>query len=379
MALNLQKHLIFYELMDFIKENNIKDKKYFENININKIITINKFFSSKYERIQKYLQYLKCNNSFILIYEIILDKNFNEYNLLKIIEEDSEKNNYNIINRLELIYLNISALEIERIFKLLNNDFNYFKKIFTELYKNKKEDLLEVLENEFFNSLACYYNENNKYYINFIINTISNTEFINILKNSNLSFLFNLIVEYHYDFEFQKNIIDKNIPENLLYRCLDDSITYMGYEYLMDHSFNNVITQTIRDNINNNNLNILDIYKNYEIYEEIKDEVSELNKEFNNFFSILLYIYNKIDFENKKNIINIIEEQDFINYLKFCCINTDNYINFINNQKKEFNWKRKSPLLLVWYYSDKNKKRKLNEIKLTEMPPDMIREIISFI
>ena len=379
MALNLQKHLIFYELMDFIKENNIKDKKYFENININKIITINKFFSSKYERIQKYLQYLKCNNSFILIYEIILDKNFNEYNLLKIIEEDSEKNNYNIINRLELIYLNISALEIERIFKSLNNDFNYFKKIFTELYKNKKEDLLEVLENEFFNSLACYYNENNKYYINFIINTISNTEFVNILKNSNLSFLFNLIVEYHYDFEFQKNIIDKNIPENLLYRCLDDSITYMGYEYLMDHSFNNVITQTIRDNINNNNLNILDIYKNYEIYEEIKDEVSELNKEFNNFFSILLYIYNKIDFENKKNIINIIEEQDFINYLKFCCINTDNYINFINNQKKEFNWKRKSPLLLVWYYSDKNKKRKLNEIKLTEMPPDMIREIISFI
>ena len=379
MALNLQKHLIFYELMDFIKENNIKDKKYFENININKIITINKFFSSKYERIQKYLQYLKCNNSFILIYEIILDKNFNEYNLLKIIEEDSEKNNYNIINRLELIYLNISTLEIERIFKLLNNDFNYFKKIFTELYKNKKEDLLEVLENEFFNSLACYYNENNKYYINFIINTISNTEFINILKNSNLSFLFNLIVEYHYDFEFQKNIIDKNIPENLLYRCLDDSITYMGYEYLMDHSFNNVITQTIRDNINNNNLNILDIYKNYEIYEEIKDEVSELNKEFNNFFSILLYIYNKINFENKKNIINIIEEQDFINYLKFCCINTDNYINFINNQKKEFNWKRKSPLLLVWFFEDTSKKRKLNEIKLTEMPPDMIREIISFI
>lgn len=379
------KNLILYEFIDFIKEYNVKDGKYFENININKITNIYKFYSSKYEKIKKYCEFiLKYDFSFISIYEILFNNfgvKFNEYNLLKIIEEDSEKKRFYNLNRLELIYLNISTLEIERIFKLLNdfNDFNYFKKIFTELYKNKKQYLLKVLDEcDLLDYLVYSYKYKNKVYINFIIDNITNKEFLNLINKS--FFLFNLIVEYHHDVEFQKNIINKNIPENLLYKCLDDSITYMGGEYLTDHSFNNVMRQTIIDNIkNNNNLNILDIYKNYEINEEIKDEITKLNKEFNNFFSILLHIYNKLNFENKKNIINIIEEQDFINYLKFCCINTDNYINFINNQKKEFNWRRKSPLLLVWYFEDTSKKRKLNELKLTKMPHEMIREIINFI
>lgn len=196
------------------------------------------------------------------------------------------------------------------------------------------------------------------------------------MKKKNLLYL---IVEYHYDIEFQKYIIDRNIPEDLLFNSIIDSIIYIGDEYLIEHSFNNEIKQTIINTIvnNNNNLNILNVCQNYKYI--IKNKIIGLNIEFNNFYSILLYIYNKFNFDDKEDIIECLNKNNFVNHLKFCCINTDNYIQFIDSENKEFNWKKKSPLLLVWYFEDKSKKRKFNELKLTEMPFDMIREIISFI
>ena len=152
------------------------------------------------------------------------------------------------------------------------------------------------------------------------------------MKKKNLLYL---IVEYHYDIEFQKYIIDRNIPEDLLFNSIIDSIIYIGDEYLIEHSFNNEI---IYNNINNNdNLNILDICQNYEIKEKLKIIIIELNIEFNNFYSILLYIYNKFNFDDKEDIIKWLDKNNFVNHLKFCCINTDNYIQFIDSENKEFN------------------------------------------
>ena len=134
----------------------------------------------------------------------------------------------------------------------------------------------------------------------------------------------------------------------------------MGDEYLIEHSFNNEMKQTIINTIdNNNNLNILNVCQNYENQEEIKNEIIELNIEFNNFYSILLYIYNKFNFDDKEDIIKLLDKNNFVNHLKFYCINTDNYIQFIDIENKEFNWKKKGPLLLVWYFEDKSKKRNL--------------------
>lgn len=153
----------------------------------------------------------------------------------------------------------------------------------------------------------------------------------------------------------------------------------MGDEYLIEHSFNNEMKQTIINTIDNNNLNILNVCQNYENQEEIKNEIIELNIEFNNYYKILLYVYNKFNFDDKKDIIKFLDKTNFVNHLKFYCIKENNYIQFIDIENKEFNWRKKSHLLLVWYFDDKTKKRKLNETKLTEIPFDMIREIISFI
>lgn len=269
---------------------------------------------------------------------------------------------------------------IEKFTKVLqdfikDNDIYNFEKFIKILYSQYKPEILSIFQ-ELLQELIYHYDKKNIIFIKLIIDNISNKEFIDIIEEET-SFIFNLIVEYHYDIEFQKYIIDKNIPEYLLFNSIIDSIIYMGDEYLIEHSFNNEI---IYNNINNNdNLNILDICQNYEIKEKIKIIIIELNIEFNNFYSILLYIYNKLNFYDKKDIIKFLDKTNFVNHLKFCCIKENNYINLINIENKEFNWIKKSPLLLVWNFSDKSKKRKFNEVKLTEMPFDMIREIISFI
>ena len=257
-----------------------------------------------------------------------------------------------------------------------DNDIYNFEKFIKILYSQYKPEILSLFQ-ELLQELIYHYDEKNIIFIKLIIDNISNKEFIDIIEEET-SFIFNLIVEYHYDFEFQKYIIDKNIPEDLLFNSIIDSIVYMGDEYLIEHSFNNEIKQTIINTIdNNNNLNILNVCQNYKYI--IKNKIIGLNIEFNNFYSILLYIYNKFNFDDKEDIIEEIYYHKFINHLKFCCINTDNYIQFIDSENKEFNWRKKSPLLLVWYFEDKSKKRKFNELKLTEIPFDMIREIISFI
>jgi hypothetical protein len=272
---------------------------------------------------------------------------------------------------------------IEKFTKVLqdfikDNDIYNFEKFIKILYIEYKSEVLSLFQ-ELLQELIYHYDEKNIIFIKLIIDNISNKEFIDIVEEET-SFIFNLIVEYHYDIEFQKYIIDKNIPEDLLFNSIIDSIIYMGDEYLIEHSFNNEMKQTIINTIdNNNNLNILNVCQNYENQEEIKNEIIELNIEFNNYYKILLYVYNKFNFDDKKDIIKLLDKNNFVNHLKFYCINTDNYIQFIDIENKEFNWRKKSPLLLVWYFEDKSKKRKFNEVKLTEIPFDMIREIISFI
>jgi hypothetical protein len=272
---------------------------------------------------------------------------------------------------------------IEKFTKVLqdfikDNDIYNFEKFIKILYIEYKSEVLIIFK-ELLQELIYHYDEKNIIFIKLIIDNISNKEFIDIVEEET-SFIFNLIVEYHYDIEFQKYIIDKNIPEDLLFNSIIDSIIYMGDEYLIEHSFNNEMKQTIINTIdNNNNLNILNVCQNYENQEEIKNEIIELNIEFDNYYKILLYVYNKFNFDDKKDIIKKLDKNNFVNHLKFCCINTYNYIQFIDSENKEFNWRKKSPLLLVWYFEDKSKKRKFNEVKLTEIPFDMIREIISFI
>ena len=259
-----------------------------------------------------------------------------------------------------------------------DNDIYNFEKFIKILYIEYKSEILTIFE-ELLQKLIYHYYEKNILFIKLIIDNISNKEFIDIIEEES-SFMFNLIVEYHCDIEFQKYIINKNVPEYLLFNSIIDGIIYMGYEYLIEITFNNEINDIIYNNINNDkNLNILNVCKNYGNQKELNKTIAELNIEFNNFYSILLYIYNKFNFNDKKNIIKSLNENNFVNHLKFWCIKSNNYIDFINIENKKFNWKRKSPLLLVWYFDDKNKKRKINELKLTEMPKDMIREIIGFI
>lgn len=259
-----------------------------------------------------------------------------------------------------------------------DNDAINFEKIIKILIIHYRSEILNILQ-ELLQELIYHYYEKNIIFIKLIINNITNKEFIDIIEEEK-SFIFNLIVEYHYDIEFQKYIINKNVPEYLLLNSIINSIIYMSYEFLIDHSFKDEIKEIIMNNIiNNNNLNILDICKNYDDIEEIKIIITELNIIFNNFYSILLYIYNKFNLNDKKNIINSLNTNNFVSQLKFYCIEPYNYINFINIENKEYNWRIKSPLLLVWYFNDKPKKRKLNELKLTDMPKDIIREVISFI
>jgi len=258
-----------------------------------------------------------------------------------------------------------------------DNDIYNFEKFIKILYIEYKSEVLNIFE-ELLQELIYHYYEKNIIFIKLIIDNISNKEFIDIIEKET-SFIFNLFVEYHYDIEFQKYIIDKNVPEYLLFNSIINSIIYMGGEYLIENSFNNEINDIIYNNINNKNLNILDVCKNYENQEELNSSIIELNIEFKNFYSILLYIYNKFNFDDKKYIIKHLDKNNFVNHLKFCCIKENNYINLIDSENKEFNWRRNSPLLLVWYFDDKNKKRKFNELKLTEISKDMIREIISFI
>jgi len=259
-----------------------------------------------------------------------------------------------------------------------DNDIYNFEKFIKILYIQYKPEILTIFE-ELLQELIYHYYEKNIIFIKLIIDNISNKEFIDIIEEKT-SFIFNLIVEYHYDIEFQKYIIDKNVPEYLLFNSIIDSIIYMGCEYLINNSFNDEINDNIYNNINNDkNLNVLNVCKNYGNQKELNNTIVKLNIEFNNFYSILLYVYNKFNFDDKKDIIKSLNENNFVNHLKFWCIKSNNYINFINIENKKFNWKRKSPLLLVWYFDDKNKKRKFNELKLTNIPKDMIREIISFI
>jgi len=258
-----------------------------------------------------------------------------------------------------------------------NNDIHNFEKFIKILYIEYKSEVFNIFQ-ELLQKLIYHYEKQNIIFIKLIIDNISNTEFIDIIKEEP-SFIFNLIVEYHYDIEFQKYIINKNVPDYILFNSIIDSIIYMGYEYLMNNTFNDEINDIIYNINKNKNLNILDICKNYENQEELKIIIIELNIEFNNFYSIVLYIYNKFNFDNKKDIIKYLDDTNFVNYLKFCCIRPNNYIDFINIENKKFNWITKSPLLLVWYFDDKNKKRKINELKLTNIPKDIIRVIISFI
>ena len=366
---------------NFIKIYNITDNNYFEKINLKKIFFILEHYYINKKIIDEEFKIYNFNNNFCSLLEVLYKKKININELIILIINFFDKNNKNrknIINYLIKISNNAIETFIINIFEnfIEQNNIVIFEKFIKILYIEYKPKIFNILQ-KILNDLIYHYDNKNIIFINLIINNIKNSEFIDIIENET-SFIFNLIVEYHYDIEFQKYIISKNIPKYLLFNSIIDSIIHMGNEYLIEHSFNNEINQIIINNIDNNNLNLLDIYKNNENQEKIKNKINELNIEFNNFYSFLLYIYNKFNFNDKKDIIDTLNN-NFINNLKFCCINTDNYIQFIDIENKEFNWRKKSPLLLVWYFEDKSKKRKFNEVKLTEMPFDMIREIISFI
>ena len=366
---------------NFIKIYNITDNNYFEKINLKKIFFILEYYYINKKIIDKEFKIYNFNNNFCSLLEVLYKKKININELIILIINFFDKNNKNrknIINYLIKISNNAIETFIINIFEnfIEKNNIVIFEKFIKILYIEYKPKIFNILQ-KILNDLIYHYDNKNIIFINLIINNIKNSEFIDIIENET-SFIFNLIVEYHYDIEFQKYIISKNIPKYLLFNSIIDSIIHMSNEYLIEHSFNNEINQIIINNIDNNNLNLLDIYKNNENQEKIKNKINELNIEFNNFYSFLLYIYNKFNFNDKKDIIDTLNN-NFINNLKFCCINTYNYIQFIDSENKEFNWRKKSPLLLVWYFEDKSKKRKFNEVKLTEMPFDMIREIISFI
>jgi hypothetical protein len=367
----------------FLKENNISDNNYFncDYLTIEKIILIMRFYYKYNKKINNFLNLIDLDENIGVLLELMYKTKFNINNLMiktikffDIIIDKTE----NLIYFLEKIIVDELQTYIEEVVKdfIKDNDIHNFEKFIKILYSQYKPEILSLFE-KLLQELIYHYDEKNIIFIKLIIDNISNKEFINILEEEK-SFIFNLIVEYHYDIEFQKYIIDKNIPEDLLFNSIIDSIVYMGDEYLIEHSFNNEIKQTIINNIdNNNNLNILNVCQNYK--DIIKNKIIELNIEFDNYYKILLYVYNKFNFDDKKDIIKKLDKNNFVNHLKFCCINTDNYIQFIDSENKEFNWRKKSPLLLVWYFEDKSKKRKFNEVKLTEIPFDMIREIISFI
>ena len=366
---------------NFIKIYNITDNNYFEKINLKKIFFILEYYYINKKIIDEEFKIYNFNNNFCSLLEVLYKKKININELIILIINFFDKNNKNrknIINYLIKISNNAIETFIINIFEnfIEKNNIVIFEKFIKILYIEYKPKIFNILQ-KILNDLIYHYDNKNIIFINLIINNIKNSEFIDIIENET-SFIFNLIVEYHYDIEFQKYIIDKNIPKYLLFNSIIDSIIHMSNEYLIEHSFNNEINQIIINNIDNNNLNLLDIYKNNENQEKIKNKINELNIEFNNFYSFLLYIYNKFNFNDKKDIIDTLNN-NFINNLKFCCINTDNYIQFIDIENKEFNWRKKSPLLLVWYFENKSKKRKFNKLKLTEMPFDMIREIISFI
>lgn len=367
----------------FLKENNISDNNYFncDYLTIEKIILIMRFYYKYNKKINNFLNLIDLDENVGVLLELMYKTKFNINNLMiktikffDIIIDKTE----NLIYFLEKIIVDELQTYIEEVLKdfIKDNDIHNFEKFIKILYSQYKQEILTIFE-ELLQELIYDYDKKNIIFIKLIIDNITNKEFIDIIENET-SFIFNLIVEYHYDIEFQKYIIDKNIPEYLLFNSITDSIIYMGEEYLIENSFNNEIKQTIINNIdNNNNLNILNVCQNYK--DIIKNKIIELNIEFDNYYKILLYVYNKFNFDDKKDIIECLNKNNFVNHLKFFCINTDNYIQFIDSENKEFNWRKKSPLLLVWYFEDKSKKRKFNELKLTEMPFDTIREIISFI
>ena len=367
----------------FLKENNISDNNYFncDYLTIEKIILIMRFYYKYNKKINNFLNLIDLDENVGVLLELMYKTNFNINNLMiksikffDIIIDETE----NLIYFLEKIIDYELQTYIEEVVKdfIKDNDIDNFSKFIKILYSQYKPEILSLFK-ILLQELIYHYDEKNIIFIKLIINNITNKEFVNILEEEK-SFIFNLIVEYHYDIEFQKYIIDKNIPEDLLFNSIINSIVYMGDEYLIEHSFNNEIKQTIINNIdNNNNLNILNVCQNYK--DIIKNKIIELNIEFDNYYKILLYVYNKFNFDDKKDIIKKLDKNNFVNHLKFCCINTDNYIQFIDSENKEFNWRKKNPLLLVWYFEDKSKKRKFNELKLTEIPLDMIREIISFV
>ena len=129
---------------------------------------------------------------------------------------------------------------IEKFTKVLqdfikDNDIYNFEKFIKILYSQYKLEILSLFQ-ELLQELIYHYDEKNIIFIKLIIDNISNKEFIDIVEEET-SFIFNLIVEYHYDIEFQKYIIDKNVPEYLLFNSIIDSIIYMGCEYLINNSF----------------------------------------------------------------------------------------------------------------------------------------------
>ena len=372
----------------FKKEYNITDENYFntEKLDSTKIFTILKYYCKDNEYFNEQFRNFNFKNNFCSLIEILYKIKFNINDLIIYIIDLFDENNkieHNIIYYL----IKISKTGVgDLIVNILENciektNIQYFEKIIKTLYIQYKPEILNILKN-LLQELTYNFNDEFIIFIKIIIDNISKSEFIDMIEDETC-IIFNLIVEYHYDTEFLKHIIDKNVPKYLLFNSIKDSIIYMGDEYLVKYSFNNEIKQTIRDNINNNinneKSNILTVYENNENQTELNEKIDELNEEFDNYYTILLYIYNKLDFDDKKDIINTIDDTYFIEYIKFCCIEDKKYINLIESENKEFNWRKKSPLLLVWYFDDKSQKRKFNEKKITELPFDMIREIISFI
>lgn len=309
------------------------------------------------------------------------------------INEELVSNGYNIS---EDIFLNIKRLQeqsIENIREYIyenNMDINYYANLdhfIEQILKNNQLDykLKLNITTKYFNKLFNYHLS--IYYLiheDYIIETIEDDFYRKITNNTNLKnyyeivfILFitlkkNNIIKIYYKTEILP-IFDTVINDSLWFILStgNHTLSYIqNFIKLIDDFNDDIIIKNFMKSTWWHLTESIDFYlEDKQINDNIiKIIFDNLNTYFNNVFEP---IYNKL---NKKNKIKVLDEikKD---------INDSEYKDLLNSFSIKFLniWKYKSPLLLICKIGDKSKKRKINELKITDLPDDIVRVIINYL
>lgn len=259
-----------------------------------------------------------------------------------------------------LVNENDSKIKIKHLTNYFKKIFNYHLNIYYLIYPEYIRDLLFDPEwDSFINEIQDYSNTN--FTLIILILLI-------VLKNNNIIYCNNISI---FD-----EILKNNIFEILTSDKQFSKLNYLKYLKII---FNGIDL--------NNDILIEEFIRSSdwflsEYIENTLEDLPQINDDIIIRINInLLYYFNKVfdftlkrlNFNNKKKILKELKDSfKNSNYKNLIHINE-----IVNIYEAEINWKYKSPLLLVWYFKNKNSQN--SKYSLDELPHEMIREIIKYL